>query len=135
MYGEGGNGGPGAEDLSRRDRSSGDRSGSVAGVRGGRVPPNNSEAERSVLGAVLVHNEAIHRVLEVGLEPRDFYRESHQKIFEVLISLSERGEPVDLVTLTAALRDRGTYESVGGSATRTLQRQPLAWKECGSPCR
>jgi replicative DNA helicase len=89
------------------------------GVPGGRIPPHNSEAERSVLGAVLLHNETIHQVLEIGLQARDFYREAHQKIFEVVISLAERGEPVDLVTLTASLRDRGSFEAVGGTATLT----------------
>lgn len=89
------------------------------GITSGRLPPHNLEAERSVLGAILVQNEAIHRVTEIGLEARDFYREIHQKIFEVLISLSERGEPLDLVTLTSSLRDRGWYESVGGTATLT----------------
>jgi replicative DNA helicase len=91
----------------------------TSGVIGGRVPPNNLEAERSVLGAILLSNESIHRVIEIGLEPRDFYRETHQKIFEVLLALSERGEPVDLVTLTAALRDRQYYEQIGGTATLT----------------
>src|SRR5688572_23793943 len=90
-----------------------------ASVPGARLPPHNTEAERSVLGAILVQNEAIHRVLEVGLEARDFYREIHQKIFEVLLSLSQRGEQVDLVTLTSALRDRGWYESIGGTAALT----------------
>src|SRR4051812_25667764 len=87
----------------------------VAGtsVPGGRLPPHNSEAERSVLGAVLLNNEAMPRILEVGLESRDFYRESHQKLFEVLLSLSEKGEPLDLVTLTAALRDRGCFDQIG----------------------
>lgn len=89
------------------------------GVPGGRIPPHHTEAERSVLGAILLNNESIHRVLEVGLEPRDFYREAHQKVFETLLALSERGEPVDLVTLTSALRDRGWYEAVGGTATLT----------------
>ena len=88
-------------------------------VPGGRLPPHNLEAERSVLGAVLVNNESIHRVIETGIEARDFYKETHCKIFEVLLSLSERGEPVDLVTLTSALRDRGWYESVGGTAALT----------------
>lgn len=85
----------------------------------GRVPPHNLEAERSVLGAVLLNNESIYKVMEIGLESRDFYRENHQKIFEVAQALSERGNPVDLVTLTAQLRDRGWYEAVGGSATVT----------------
>src|SRR6185437_957472 len=86
---------------------------------GGRLPPNNIEAERSVLGALLLSNDAIHRVLELGLESRDFYRDAHNKIFEVVVALSERGEPVDLVTLTAGLRDRGYFEQIGGTATLT----------------
>src|SRR3954451_16489908 len=90
-----------------------------AGVPGGRVPPHNLEAERSVLGAVLVNNDGIHRVVEVGIEPREFYRDNHQKIFKTLLALSERGEPLDLVTLTSALRDRNWYEGVGGAAALT----------------
>lgn len=85
----------------------------------GRLPPHNTEAERSVLGAILLNNESFLRVIETGLEARDFYRASHQRIFEAIVSLSERGEPVDLVTLTSSLRDRGAYEQVGGSATLT----------------
>ena len=88
-------------------------------MSGTRIPPHNTEAERSVLGAILVQNEAYHRVVEVGLEARDFYRETHQKIFEVLSFLSNRGEPVDLVTLTSALRDRSWYDSIGGTAALT----------------
>ncbi|HLD99544.1 MAG TPA: replicative DNA helicase [Bdellovibrionota bacterium] len=91
----------------------------MTGVQGGRLPPHHLEAERSVLGAVLLNNDALHRVLEVGLEARDFYRDTHRKIFEVVLSLSERGEPIDLVTLTACLRDRGWYDSIGGTATLT----------------
>lgn len=98
---------------------SGRKKDSITGSASGRVPPHNSEAERSVLGAILLNNESIHRVLEIGLESRDFYREAHQKIFEVALSLSERGEPVDLVTMTSALRDRGYFESIGGTPTLT----------------
>ncbi len=86
---------------------------------GTRVPPHHNEAERSILGAILINNESVHRVLEVGLEARDFYRESHQKIFEAVLSLSERGEPADLVTVQTLLRDRGTLEQVGGITTLT----------------
>ena len=88
-------------------------------VSGARMPPHNSEAERSILGAILVQNRSIYQVIEVGLEARDFYRESHQKIFEVLLALSERGEPLDLVTLTSSLRDRGSFEEIGGTETLT----------------
>jgi len=91
----------------------------TGGIPGGRLPPHNVEAERSVLGAILLQNDSIHKVLEVGLEPRDFYRDQHQKIFEIVFTASERGEPVDLVTLTSSLRDRGWFESVGGTATLT----------------
>jgi replicative DNA helicase len=88
-------------------------------IPAGRVPPHHSEAERSVLGAILLNNESIFRVLEIGLTPADFYQESHQKIFEVALALSERGQPVDLVTMTTTLRDRGWFERVGGAATLT----------------
>ncbi len=102
--------------------SSGDapsRGRSSHGVPGGRLPPHNTEAERSVLGAVLVRNEAVFIVREVGLESRDFYHQSHQKVFEVITYLSEKGEPVDLITLSAALRDRNWFDAVGGTGTLT----------------
>jgi replicative DNA helicase len=69
----------------------------------------------SVLGGVLIENEALHKALEL-LRSEDFYRESHRKIFETLIELSQKGEPADLVTLTAALQQRGELEAVGGSS-------------------
>lgn len=87
--------------------------------RGPRVPPHHLEAERSVLGAILLNNEAIHRVVEIGIEPRDFYLESHSRIFETLLSLSSRGQALDLITLSSALRDRGCYDDIGGQPTLT----------------
>jgi len=54
-----------------------------------KVPPHSIEAERSVLGAVLLKNEAIYQVIEVGLEVGDFYHSAHQKIFEVALTLSK----------------------------------------------
>jgi replicative DNA helicase len=80
-----------------------------------RLPPQNLEAEMSVLGGVLLENEALNRALEV-LRPEDFYRESHRKIFISLITLSDRNEPADLVTLTTVLKEQGALEEVGGSA-------------------
>jgi replicative DNA helicase len=62
-----------------------------------------------------LENEALNRALEV-LRPEDFYREAHRKIFTALITLSDRSEPADLVTLTAALKDRGTLDEIGGTA-------------------
>ena len=81
--------------------------------RGQRLPPQNLEAEMSVLGGVLLENEALNRALEI-LMPTDFYRESHRKIFKALIRLSERNDPADLVTLTAELGKHGELEEVGG---------------------
>ena len=79
-----------------------------------RLPPQNLEAEMSVLGGVLLENEALNRALE-NLTTDDFYRESHRKIFNALIILGDKSEPADLVTLTAVLKDRGELEAVGGS--------------------
>ncbi len=68
-----------------------------------------------MLGGVLLENEALNKALEI-LRPEDFYREAHRKIFSALIDLSDKGEPADLVTLTAALQQKGDLEAVGGSA-------------------
>lgn len=80
-----------------------------------RVPPQNLEAESSVLGGILLENEAINLVLEL-LRAEDFYRESHRKIFRAMIELSDRTEPVDVITLSECLKNRGDLEAVGGSA-------------------
>jgi replicative DNA helicase len=79
-----------------------------------RLPPQNLEAEMSVLGGVLLENEALHRALE-SLRPDDFYRDAHRKIFAALITLFERNEPADLVTLTSVLKERNALEEIGGS--------------------
>ena len=80
-----------------------------------KLPPQNIEAEQSVLGGVLIENEAIHRVMEL-LTPDDFYREAHQRIYDALIDLSERDEPADLITLTNDLRKKGQLDPVGGAS-------------------
>ena len=80
-----------------------------------RLPPQNLEGEMSVLGGVLLENEALNKALEI-LRPEDFYRESHRKIFNALLDLSDKGEPADLVTLTATLKEKGELDAVGGSA-------------------
>jgi replicative DNA helicase len=80
-----------------------------------KVPPQNLEAESSVLGGILLENEAINLVLEL-LRPEDFYRESHRKVFRAMIELSDRSEPVDLITLSDFLKGRGELEAAGGTA-------------------
>jgi len=80
-----------------------------------RLPPQNLEAEMSVLGGILLENDALNKALEL-LIPDDFYRESHRQIFLALIALSERNEPADLVTLTAELKQNDQLNAVGGSS-------------------
>ena len=79
-----------------------------------RVPPQNLEAERSVLGGILLDNQAAQKVAELLL-PADFYRDAHRKIFQVMVDLGERGEPVDLITLTEEVNRRGWLKEVGGA--------------------
>lgn|GEM_PF-944802 len=78
-----------------------------------RTSPANPEAEQAVLGAILVRPEVLDRVTEI-LKPGDFYREAHGCIFRAMLDLSGRGNPVDLVTVTALLKERGQLERVGG---------------------
>jgi replicative DNA helicase len=80
-----------------------------------KIPPQNLEAESSVLGGILLENEAINLVLEL-LRPDDFYRESHRKIFRAMIELSDRNEPIDLITLSELMKSRNDLEAVGGTA-------------------
>ena len=80
-----------------------------------RVPPQNLEAEESVLGAILLENEAINQAVEI-LSADDFYREAHRTLFRAMVELSDRNQPVDAITLTDALRAKGKLEEVGGPA-------------------
>ncbi len=80
-----------------------------------RVPPQNLEAEQSVLGAILLENESVNQALEI-LSSDDFYRESHREIFRAMVELTDKNQPVDAITLTDALRARGILESIGGPA-------------------
>lgn len=79
-----------------------------------RVPPQNLEAEQSVLGSMLLDRDAIARVVE-ALRPEDFYRDLHRTIFTAMLELFERGEPVDLITVTNKLTGMGKLEDVGGA--------------------
>lgn len=78
-----------------------------------RVPPQSKEAEQSVLGSMIIDKEAIYAAAELMVEA-DFYSTAHQKIFAGIISLSEKGEPVDLVTLSEELQHSQCLEEVGG---------------------
>jgi len=92
-----------------------------------RVPPQNLEAEQGVLGSMLLDRDAIARVVEL-VRPEDFYRDAHRRIYETVVELFERGEPVDLITATDRLRDKGQLDDVGGAAyvTGLLNTVPTA---------
>lgn len=79
-----------------------------------KVPPHNVDAEQSVLGALLLDNSAISKVVRY-LSPEDFYLESHRVIFNVVLELEESGQAADLVTITDKLRRQGELEKVGGA--------------------
>ncbi len=92
-----------------------------------RVPPQSLEAEQGVLGSMLLERDAIAKVVEM-MRGDDFYRDAHRRIFEVMIDLFERGEPVDLITVTDRLKARGQLEDVGGAVyvTSLLDAVPTA---------
>jgi replicative DNA helicase len=79
------------------------------------IPPNNTEAEKATLGAILLDPEALGRVLPF-LRAADFYKSAHARVFEAIISLWDKNEGIDLITLTKALKSAGDLELVGGAA-------------------
>ena len=80
-----------------------------------RTLPHNLEAERSVLGAILLHNDAFNFAAEV-IDAKDFFRDAHRRIFDKMVKLAERGDAIDLVTLKEELGRAGELEEVGGPA-------------------
>lgn len=79
-----------------------------------RTLPSNLEAERTVLGAILVDNAAFNSAAEI-LSREDFYRDAHRRIYEAMAVLAEKSEPIDLVTLKDELTRRSALEAVGGA--------------------
>ncbi len=80
-----------------------------------KLPPQNIEAEQMVLGAILIENDSINKVVET-LSPDDFYKDNHRRIFSMMLDMFETGEAIDLITLTDALRGKVGLESVGGAS-------------------
>ena len=110
------------------------------------APPQNLEAEESVLGAMLLSPGAIGAVSEV-LDATDFYRESHAKIYRAALALYAKGEPVDAITLVDELEERGELEAVGGArpaararsararrprTRRTTRASSARWRRCAA---
>src|SRR5437762_14366675 len=101
-----------------------------------KIPPHNLDAERAVLGAVLLEGrETLPRVIEV-LRPSDFYTEAHRSTYDVMLRLFDRGEPVDVLTLQEELRRRDQLEFVGGPAALALLVEQASISEIGrASCR
>ncbi|TAN39139.1 MAG: replicative DNA helicase [Nitrospirae bacterium] len=78
-----------------------------------KLPPQNIEAEQSVLGAILIDNSALTSALEL-LTEEYFYRDSHRRIFNAMIELFDRNEPIDMITLTDQLKRKSELDQVGG---------------------
>ncbi|MCU6791925.1 replicative DNA helicase [Paenibacillus sp. WQ 127069] len=78
-----------------------------------RIPPQNLEAEQAVLGAILLDGESLVTAME-RINSDDFYRTSHQRIFESMLELAEEDEPIDLITLTSKLQNKQQLEEIGG---------------------
>src|SRR3989344_8853011 len=84
-----------------------------------KIPPQNIEAEQSLLGSLLIDKDSIVRISEI-LHPGNFYRfEQHGSIYEAVQALFEKREPIDLVTVTEELKRKGFYDKIGGSAYLT----------------
>lgn len=79
-----------------------------------RIPPHDEEAEQAVLGAILIDRDAIISVSQL-ISPENFYDDRHKEIFDSMVSLYEQRKPIDLLTLTNALKKKKQYEKVGGS--------------------
>src|SRR5262245_32917603 len=80
-----------------------------------RTLPHNLDAERSVLGAILVHNDAFNLAAQV-IDSGDFYRDAHRRVFDRMVALNERGQAIDFITLKEELSRAGELDEVGGPA-------------------
>lgn len=92
-----------------------------------RLPPQNIEAEMSLLGSLMLDKDAIIKVGDF-LEVRDFYKDSHRTIYEAIRELFERGEPIDVLSVSARLKEKEMLEVIGGHAylTQLINTVPTA---------
>ena len=81
----------------------------------GRIPPQDIDAEMSVLGSMMLTSEAVSVVSEI-LRPQDFYQPSHETIFDTIVELTGRAEPADAITVAGELKRQGLLSKVGGAA-------------------
>ncbi|MCK4635683.1 MAG: replicative DNA helicase [Candidatus Moranbacteria bacterium] len=80
-----------------------------------RMPPHSIEAEQSMLGALMLDKDAIVKIADL-VSPKDFYKSSHEKIYEAALSLYEKSDPIDVLSLSNTLEEKGQIEEIGGSS-------------------
>jgi len=81
----------------------------------GRVPPQNLEAEESLLGGILIDPDAINKIIDM-VSPEDFYKDVHGGIFDIMVGLYEKNEPIDIITVSSSAKDKGAIDKIGGIA-------------------
>src|SRR5580698_3038284 len=79
-----------------------------------KLPPQNLEAEQAVLGSILIDKNAIYRVADL-LTPPDFYSPANEKIYDVILTLHSKNQPIDVMTVTTFLKEKDALTSIGGS--------------------
>ncbi len=87
-------------------------------IKENNIPPQNLEAEASLLGAVLIDSDAIVKIADI-VNPEDFYDEKHRRIYEAILQLYEKHDPIDVLTLSDQLKGTGLLDVVGGAAYLT----------------
>jgi len=92
-----------------------------------KVPPQNLEAEISLLGSLMIDKDAIIKVSDFLL-PRDFYKQGHREIYEAMLGLFNKREPIDLLSVSVSLKEKGVFDKIGGSAylTEMINSVPTA---------
>lgn len=108
-----GDGGRGRDEQHDRGRDTGEWDG--GGTAFERVPPQDLDAEQSVLGGMLLSKDAIADVVEV-IKGHDFYKPAHETIFQAILDVYAKGEPADPITIAAELTKRGEINKVGGAS-------------------
>ncbi len=99
----------------------------VEKATGGRVPPQNIESERALLGALMLKPDAIHDVIDL-VSSDDFYVAKHRTIFDAILSLFHKGEPIDILSLTSRLKEEKKLQAIGGASelTELVSETPAA---------
>lgn len=92
-----------------------------------KLPPQNIEAEKSLLGSLMLDKNAIVKVADY-LQPKDFYKQNHQQIFQAILELFEKGEPIDLLAVSIRLKEKKLLEEIGGNGylTELINTVPTA---------